>query len=186
MQWRNTPDTYGVAAKILHWGIVLLIIAQYVIIESAEDLPDGIEKLKTVSLHKSIGMLILGLALVRILWRLANRGNPAPVPMPPLQHKVAAAGHGLLYLLILAQPITGWVMSSAADSPVTFFGLFQFPALVAENHDAHEFYEEVHEVLFNVLVVVAVLHALAALYHHFWMKDDSLRRMSLFGGRKRA
>lgn len=186
MQWRNSSETYGVVARILHWSIVLLIIAQYVIIESAEDLPDGLEKLQTVSLHKSVGMLVLGLALVRIAWRIANRGRPAPVPMAPLQKKAAAAGHGLLYLLVLAQPISGWMMSSAADYPVTFFGLFQFPAIVAENEGAHEMLEDVHETLFVTLVVVAVLHALAAIYHHYWMKDDSLRRMLPFGGRPRA
>ena len=181
MQWRNTPETYGALAKFLHWSIVILIIAQYVIIEAAEDLPDGPAKLQAVGNHKSLGMLILGLALVRIAWKVANRGQPRPVPMPRLQTIAAAAGHGLLYLLILAQPITGWMMSSAANYPVTFFGLFQFPAIVAPNEGAHEAYEDVHEFLFNAIVVIAVVHVLAALYHHFVQKDDTLRRMLPFG-----
>ena len=184
MQWRNTADSYGSLAKFLHWTIVVLIIAQYFIAESADELPDGVEKLSLISWHKSFGMVVLILALARIAWRLANRGTPAPVPMPKRQQIAAATGHGLLYLLILAQPLTGWAMSSAANYPVTLFGWFQFPALVGASHDLHEILEEVHEVNFYALVIVAVLHAAAALYHHFWMKDDALRRMLPFTTRR--
>ena len=127
MQWRNTADSYGSIAKFLHWAIVILIIAQYFIAEAADELPDGLEKLSLISRHKSFGMLVLILAVVRIGWRLANRGRPAPVAMPRRQQLAAAAGHGLLYLLILAQPLTGWAMSSAANYPVTLFGWLAVP-----------------------------------------------------------
>ena len=186
MQWRNTPESYGALAKFLHWTIVVLIIAQYVIIESAEDLPDGPGKFEVITRHKSLGMLVLGLALVRIAWKLVNKGQPAPVPMPRPQRIAAAAGHGLLYVLILAQPISGWMMSSAANYPVTFFGWFQFPALVGANKELHELFEEVHEFLFQTLLVIAVVHVLAALYHHFIRRDDTLRRMLPFGRRRPA
>jgi cytochrome b561 len=106
--------------------------------------------------------------------------------MPRRQQIAAAAGHGLLYLLILAQPITGWAMSSAANYPVTLFGWFQFPALVGANHGLHETLGEVHEAMFYALVIVATLHAAAALYHHFWMKDDALRRMLPFAARRKS
>ena len=185
MQLRNSLHGYGAVAKFLHWAIVVLIIAQYLIIEAAEELPDGLEKFAIVTRHKSVGMLVLGLALVRIAWKLVNSRHPAPVPMPQTQRIAAAAGHGLLYLLLLAQPISGWLMSSAANYPVTFFGLFQFPALVGADPGAHEFYEEVHEALFATLATVAVLHALAAFYHHFRLRDDTLRRMLPFVGPRR-
>lgn len=181
MVLRNTSSRYGAVAKFLHWSIVILIIAQYVIAEAAEELPDGLDKFAMITRHKSLGMLVLVLALARIGWKFANRGLPPPVPMPARQRIAAAAGHGLLYLLLLAQPISGWLMSSAANYPVTFFGLFQFPALIGADHDLHEALEEVHEALFAALVVVSVLHALAAVYHHVWMKDDALRRMLPFG-----
>jgi len=180
MQWRNSANNYGAVAKFLHWSIVILIISQYVIAEAAEELPDGLDKFAMITRHKSLGMLVLALAILRILWKLANKGQPAPVPMARPQQVVAAAGHGLLYLLLLAQPISGWMMSSAANYPVTFFGLLQFPALVGADHDLHETLEEVHEALFAVLTVVAVGHALAAIYHHVWTKDDALRRMLPF------
>jgi cytochrome b561 len=182
MPLRNTAENYGSLARFLHWTIVILIIVQYFLAETADELPDGLEKLQWLTRHKSIGMLVLLLAVVRILWKLANKGRPTPAGTGMIK-KAAAAGHGLLYLLVLLQPISGWAMSSAANYPVTLFGWFQFPALVAENHDLHESLEEVHEALFYALVAVAVVHIAAALYHHFFLKDDVLRRMMPFGKR---
>lgn len=181
MQLRNTPNGYGAIAKLLHWGIVALIIAQYVLAETADEMADGPDKLEMIGRHKSVGMLILLLAVARIGWKMANRGLPQPVPMARTQQIAAAAGHGILYLLLLALPLSGWIMSSAAGYPPTFFGLFELPSLVGASEDLEEVFHEVHEVLFSALVVVAVLHALAAVFHHVWMKDDSLRRMLPFG-----
>ena len=177
MPLRNTAETYGSLARFLHWAIVLLIVPQYFIAEAADELPKGIEKLQLMDWHKSLGMLVLLLTLARIGWKIVNRGLPGPIGNP-WQRKAAAAGHGLLYLLVLAQPISGWAMSSAANYPVTLFGWFQFPALVAENHDLHEALEEVHEALFFLMLAVAVVHILAALYHHIVLKDLSLIHIS--------
>jgi len=177
MQWRNSSSAYGAVARVLHWGIVILIIAQYVLAETFEELPDGPEKLATITNHMSIGLLVLLLAVARIGWKVSNRGLPPPVPMPRPQRIAAAAAHGLLYLLLFALPLSGWIMSSAAGRPPVFFGLFGLPGLVGENHDLHEALEEVHELLFNTVVVIAALHAVAALYHQFWLKDGTLRRM---------
>jgi cytochrome b561 len=179
MPLRNTTEAYGSLAKFLHWSIVLLILPQYFLAEAADELPNGLEKLQLITWHKSFGMVVLLLVLARIGWKVMNRGTPRPLG-EPWQRKAAAAGHGLLYLLILAQPISGWLMSSAANYPVTLFGWFQFPALIGENHDLHETLEEVHEVLFNALLVVTVVHVAAALYHHFMLKDGVLRRMLPF------
>jgi cytochrome b561 len=179
MPLRNTAEAYGSLAKFLHWAIVLLIVPQYFLAEAADELPNGIEKLQILNWHKSLGMMVLLLALARIGWKVVNHGLPGPIG-EPWQRKAAAAGHGLLYLLILAQPISGWAMSSAANYPVTLFGWFQFPALVAENHDLHETLEEVHEVFFYSLIAVAAVHIAAALYHHFALKDGVLRRMLPF------
>jgi cytochrome b561 len=179
MPLRNSAEAYGSLAKFLHWAIVLLIVPQFFLAEAADELPNGIEKLQILNWHKSLGMVVLLLVLARIGWKVMNRGLPGPIG-EPWQRKAAAAGHGLLYLLILAQPISGWAMSSAANYPVTLFGWFQFPALVAENHDLHESLEGVHEALFYAMLVVAVVHILAALYHHLVLKDGVLRRMLPF------
>lgn len=179
MPLRNTAEAYGSLSKFLHWAIVLLIVPQYFLAEAAEELPDGLEKLQLFTWHKSLGMLVLLLALARIGWKVMNKGMPGAIGVA-WQRKAAAAGHGLLYLLILAQPLSGWVLSSSANYPVTMFNWFQFPAIVGENHDLHEAMEDVHELLFNALLVVAAIHIAAALYHHFVLKDGVLRRMLPF------
>ena len=182
MSLRNTPTSYGSVAKLLHWSIVALIITQLVLAISAHDLPNGLRKLELLAWHKSFGMLILMLALMRLAWRY---GNPVPAPpadMPRWQRLAAIGTHRLLYALILLQPLTGWLMSSYKNYPVSFFGLFQWPDLVAPDPALHELFEEVHEWLARALVTVALVHASAALYHHFGRRDDVLRRMLPFAG----
>lgn len=182
MPLRNTPSSYGSIAKLLHWTIVVLIITQVSLGVAADGLPNGIRKIELLAWHKSFGMSILMLALVRLGWRYAN-----PVPTPPSDmprwQKVAALGtHRLLYVLILLQPLTGWLMSSFRNFPVSFFGLFQWPDLVAPNQKMFELFVEVHEWLARALVTVALIHAAAALYHHFGRRDNVLRRMLPFTG----
>ena len=180
MPLRNTAEVYGSLAKFLHWAIVLLILPQYFLVEAAEALPKGsLERLQVMSWHKSIGMTVLLLAVARIVWKLVNRPHPSPLG-EAWQRKAAAAGHGLLYLLILLQPLSGWIVSSSGNAPVTLFGWFQFPAIVAENHDLHEAFDEVHEFLFFTLLAVAAIHVAAAIYHHVVLKDNVLRRMLPF------
>lgn len=182
MPLRNTAENYGSLARLLHWSIVILIIVQFFLADSADEMPDGPAKLQVYGQHASLGMLILLLAVARIGWRLADRGRPVPVGEGWMK-KAAAAGHGLLYLLVLAQPLSGWAMWSAAGHTASLFGAVQFPALVGANPELHEVLEDVHEFLFDALAAVAVLHVAAALYHHFVLKDDVLRRMSPFGRR---
>jgi cytochrome b561 len=177
---RNTPSSYGSVAKLLHWSIVILIITQLVLAISADGLPNGLRKLELLAWHKSFGMLILMLALVRLAWRFVNTVPPPPADMPRWQRLTAVGTHRLLYVLILLQPITGWLMSSYKNYPVSFFNLFQWPDLVAPDEGMHELFEEVHEWLARALVTVAIVHASAALYHHFGRRDDVLRRMLPF------
>jgi cytochrome b561 len=180
MSLRNTPSSYGSVAKLLHWSIVALIITQLVLGISADDLPNGLRKLELLAWHKSFGMLVLILALARLAWRFGNPVPPPPADMPRWQQLAAVGTHRLLYALILLQPLTGWLMSSYKNFPVSFFGLFQWPDLVAPNPQMHERFEDIHEWLARLLVTVAIVHASAALYHHFGRKDDVLRRMLPF------
>lgn len=185
MPLRNTADAYGSLAKFLHWAIVVLIVSQWFLVEGAEEAAKGSpERAALMGWHMSFGLLVLLLAVARIAWKAINGGRPAPLGEVAWQRKAAAAGHGILYLLILLQPISGWLVVSTAGRPASFFGWFAFPALAAENHDLHETLEGVHEALFNALVVVAVIHVAAALYHHVLLKDDTLRRMLPFAGRR--
>jgi len=181
MPWRNTAEAYGSFAKFLHWSIVLLIIPQYFLAEAAEEVADGsLEQASILGWHKSLGMLVLLLAVVRIAWKVMNRPHPSPIGDVVWQRKAAAAAHGILYLLILLQPLSGWILVSSAGGSVSLFDWVTFPAIVGENHDLHETFEEVHEVLFNAMLVVAVVHVAAAVYHHWILKDNTLRRMLPF------
>ncbi|HSN71527.1 MAG TPA: cytochrome b [Steroidobacteraceae bacterium] len=177
MQLRNTEYRYGAVAQLLHWSIVALVIAQFVLAEIAEDLPTGLEKLATLARHKSVGITILGLAVLRLAWRAINK-TPAPPPqMPGWQRVAARISHVGLYALLFVQPLTGWLMSSAKNYPVSWFGAVTLPDLIAPSERLFEVFEEAHEIGATLLFVLAGIHAAAALKHHFVDRDDVLRRM---------
>ncbi|HET7176919.1 MAG TPA: cytochrome b [Gammaproteobacteria bacterium] len=175
--WRNTPERYGAVAQLLHWVIVALVITQLVLGFSAQGLPVGIERFMLLVRHKSIGMTILGLVLLRLAWRAYTPAPPLPAGMPLLQRLAAHVSHALLYGLILVIPIVGWITSSASHLTVTWFGLFAFPNLVGPDLHLAKLAKSVHAALAWTLLIVASLHALAALWHHFKLKDTVLMRM---------
>jgi cytochrome b561 len=184
MTFRNTQRSWGTLSKALHWLIVLLILNQWVIAARADSLPLGAAKLSALGWHKSFGMTILALAIIRLVWRWLN-------PVPTLdgfakgwERGLAHLSHLLLYGLILAIPLSGWLMSSARNFPVSWFGLFQFPDLVSPDKSLYERMHGLHETLFAVLVVVALLHVAGALKHHFIDRNELLKRMLPFGGVK--
>ena len=176
MPVRNTSERYGSVAQTLHWLIVVLLIVQFTLGKIAEDLPLGLDRLITLARHKSFGITILALAVVRLLWRLFNRPPPLP-PMPAWQRIGAHLSHAGLYALLFAMPLTGWLMSSANNYPVSWFGLVQLPDLVAPDRGLSHDLEDFHETLSNVLLGLAALHVLAALKHQFVDRDGVLMRM---------
>ncbi|MBV6424995.1 MAG: Protein YceI [Steroidobacteraceae bacterium] len=180
MPIRNTKERWGSVAKFFHWTIVLLIIGQFVLAFMADSLPVGMQKLAVLARHKSFGITILALAALRLMWRAANRSPVMPSTMAPWERLGARAAHALLYALLFAVPLAGWTMSSAKNFPVSWFGLFQLPDLVAPSESTFETLHEVHEILAFTLGAVAILHMLAALKHHFIDRDTVLRRMLPF------
>ena len=180
MPFRNTKRAWGSLSKALHWIIVLLIINQWVIAERADDLT-GFQKFTALNWHKWFGMTIFMLAIVRLVWRLANPVPDLTAETRPWERVLAKISHALLYTLIFAMPLTGWLMSSAKAYGVSWFNLFQFPDLVGKDERLYELMHETHEVLFGVLVATALLHAAGALKHHFVDRNDVLRRMLPFG-----
>ena len=177
MQLRNSSLRYGVVAQTLHWAVVALIIAQFVLAWSAADLPLGIHKLALLARHKSVGMTIMALAAARLAWRLVNPISPLPPRTSTWQRWAAHTAHGLLYVLLFAVPLMGWLMSSAKNYTVSWFNLITLPNLVAPNEVLFEAFRTTHEVLAVTLLVIAVGHALAALKHEFIDRDNVLRRM---------
>jgi cytochrome b561 len=171
---------YGAVSQLLHWTVAALIVVQFALAWSAEDLPNGLHKLALLARHKSFGMTILMLAILRLLWRLTHAAPALPDGMPRLQRLGARVTHVALYALLFVMPLTGWMMSSAKNYAVSWFGLFTWPNLVGKNEAAFNFLRATHDALSNLLFAVVVLHILAALKHHFWNRDDVLVRMLPF------
>jgi cytochrome b561 len=177
MTLRNTADRWGVVSQALHWLIVLLILGQGIVGLLMGEMANGPDKIQVYALHKSSGLTILALVVLRLLWRLVA-GRPEPVPgTPAWQERVAQLTHGLLYLLLLAMPLSGWVFNSAAGFPLQWFWLFNLPAIAGQDQALRELAGTAHEWLFWTLVAVATVHAAAAFYHHLFLRDATLARM---------
>ena len=184
MTLRNTPRRWGAIAQLLHWLIVLFIVAQFTLATLFEQLPAGAKKLTLLSRHKSIGITILTLALVRLAWRWSNPTPTLPDTLKPYERTLARLTHALLYVLLFAVPLSGWLMSSARGFPVSWFGFLQLPDLVPKNKALYEALLTTHGILAWTLGIVATVHLVAALKHHFVLKDDVLRRMLPFSSNK--
>jgi cytochrome b561 len=184
MAVRNSTRSWGSLSKALHWIIVVLIINQWVIGMRADALPLGVAKLQALAWHKSFGITILALALVRLVWRWSNPVPDLTAETRPWERMLAKISHVLLYGLIFALPLSGWLMSSAKNYPVSWFGLIQLPDLVAPSEALFQQMRSLHHGLFAALVAVAALHIAGALKHHFIDRNDVLKRMLPFGGVK--
>jgi cytochrome b561 len=171
---------YGAVAQALHWIIAALIVTQFVLASMADDLPAGMQKLALLARHKSVGMTVLMLAVVRLAWRLFNKPPALPPGMKSYEVALAKITHGLFYVLLFALPLSGWMMSSAKGYTVSWFNLFAWPNLVPKDQAAFKTLRSVHETVATILFCAAILHILAALKHHFWDKDDVLKRMLPF------
>jgi len=176
----NSEDRYGAVAIALHWLVAALLVALVAVGLYMVRLPDaGFDTLKieVILWHKELGMLALVLALSRLSWRVTNV-LPRLVEHLPDWEKVAARFvHLTFYGLMLALPISGWLMSSAAGFPVSLLGLFDLPDLVLRDDYLYRVFVAVHKVLAYAIIGLAGIHAGAALRHHFFFRDDTLRRM---------
>ncbi len=171
---------YDGIAQLLHWVITGLIVTQFVLASLAEDTPSKMQQLALLTRHKSVGMTVLMLAVVRLIWRLMNPAPALPGGMKGYERTLARLTHVLFYVLLFAVPLSGWLMSSARGFTVSWFGFFPWPDLIARDQGHFKLLQEVHEVLTTTLLILAILHILAALKHHFWDKDDVLKRMLPF------
>lgn len=179
MSFRNTDRQWGSVAKFFHWTIALLIIGNGIFGLCMDLAHNPMQKINWLALHKSIGLTVLALFLLRLLWRLFNR-QPSDEPAPRWQHMAARVMHGVLYVLVAALPLSGWWFNSIAGKPLQFFKMFNLPALAQANPEQRHFSHAVHEYLFWFLVLLLVLHIAGALKHHLIDRDNTLRRMLPF------
>ena len=193
MPIRSNAETWGLASKTLHWGTAGLILATALVGLLMED----VDQLWFYMLHKSLGLSVLGVVLLRMGWRLIDRRPPYPAGMPGWQRLASSGAHALIYAAMLVMPISGWLYNSAARRPLDWFGVFKVPSLTAIERgsqnfsilgfDAPAFIDtpqklrslagDVHETLFYLGAALILLHVAAALKHHFIDRDLTLARM---------
>jgi cytochrome b561 len=179
MSLRSNDRQWGSVAKFFHWVIALAILGNGTFGLLMDLAHSPMQKINWLALHKSIGLTVLALFVLRLAWRMTDR-RPPEQPAPRWQQFTAHLVHGLLYVLIAAIPLSGWWFNSVAGKPLQWFKLFNLPALVDKNDEIRHFAHGVHEYLFWFLLLVLVLHVGAALKHHVFDGDNVLRRMLPF------
>ncbi|RZL86852.1 MAG: cytochrome b [Variovorax sp.] len=179
LQLSNGDVSWGAVAKFFHWLVAALIFTQFALGWLATSWRLSPTKLDLFVWHKSIGMLVLALVLMRLLWRLAT---PTPTPalpadMPAWERAAARLSHVLLYAVMIAMPLTGWITSSAAGVPFSIFWLIPLPAIVGPDEHTAELAALAHFSLGLGFAALLVLHIGAALRHHFIKRNNVLVRM---------
>jgi cytochrome b561 len=184
MNLHPRPARYTAVAIGLHWLIALLIFAGFALGQYMTDLALSPEKLRLYSWHKWLGVTIFGLVLVRVLWRLAHPPPALPPGMARWQRRAAAASHLLLYVLMLAIPLSGWLYSSASGVPTVLYGWWRLPDLLARDKEWAALLKTVHVSLNNGLAALVLLHLAAAIKHQWVDRDGLLSRMWMNGSRR--
>lgn len=169
--------TYTPVAKGMHWLMALLIVGLLVLGIYMSDLPLSPQKLELYSWHKWLGVTVFALVWLRLAWRITHRPPPLPATLSPLMRAAAHAGHAALYVLMVAIPLTGWLMSSAKGFQTVWFGVIPIPDLVERSRELGDWLQGAHKALNLLLMLTLLGHIVAALWHHFVLKDDTLRRM---------
>ncbi len=177
MAWKSDANRWGAGARTLHWLMAVLIICLGAVGLYMADLPNSPQKIKIYALHKSTGLTVLALLVLRVAWRMADR-RPDEVPMPHWQALAARATHLFLYVLMLVLPLSGWMYNSASGYPLQWFGLFNLPSLTGgADASLKGVAHAVHEYGFYLLALLLAAHVGGALKHHFVDRDDTLVRM---------
>ena len=177
VQVSGGPVAYSLVARALHWIVAVLVLTMVplgIVIANkwGGDFQEGL-----YDLHKSIGAIIVPIILIRMIYRLMNKPAPLPDDMSHMQRMAAQATHGILYTLLVLQPMIGWIATSAYPAPVPVFGFFNMPLIWYQDRDLSGQLFAVHRWLGIMIAIVVTLHIAAALHHHFVRKDRILMRM---------
>jgi cytochrome b561 len=175
---KTSMSKYSKTAITLHWIIAALIITNVVLASISEDLPRA-AKGAYMNPHKAIGISILVFSVLRLFWRIGHKPPPLPAAIPGWQATLGRSVHALFYFLIIAVPVTGWLMVAASPGapPVDFFGLFTLDLPVADSKALSGIGNEGHEILTKPLVILIFLHIIAALKHQFADRLPFIQRM---------
>jgi len=170
-------ETFSTGTRWLHWSIAGLLLLQIPLAWYMIDLPLGADKFAKYGWHKSLGILLLSLAVIRLIRAMLIQRPALPADTKLYEKILAKATQGLLYLIVIIMPISGWVMSSAANVPVTVFGLVTLPSLVEPDKALMESMKQIHEIQSYVLLTLVTLHLMAGLKHQFVDRDNVLHSM---------
>jgi cytochrome b561 len=181
----TSKDRYDLVSQSLHWGVTVLIIAQFALGWSADDLAAGNRKTGLVAWHASLGMSLLVLATLWAAWRWRHPSPMLPSKMRSWERRLAFLTHATVYCLLFVLPLTGWLTMSARRAPMRWFGLFAWPPLMPGNQRSADILADLHSLLSGVLCTLLILHVAAALKHHFRDRDDVLAGMLPFTSLRR-
>lgn len=178
MQFRNSSDRYGSIAIFIHWLVAFAVIGLFALGYWMVDLSYYDDWYRRgPDIHRSVGLLLLAVMVIRVLWRITN---PAPSPLPNhrrLEVLAAHAAHGLLYLLLFVAMVSGYLISTADGSSISVFGWFEVPSVTGQVKGMEDTAGTIHYWSTWAIVVLAGIHALAALKHHVVDRDRTLLRM---------
>ena len=177
MRWRNSIGHWGLISKLFHWLMAISILFMAGLGLTMINVRLSPMKLEMFIVHKSLGILLLAMAIMRIAWRFANPTPALPESMSRREILFARFTHVWIYVLLIGIPLSGWVINSAADFPLRWFGLFEIPSIAAPSIEVEEFAKKTHMVLLIALGVTIGGHIFAALRHHIVLGDNILRRM---------
>lgn len=184
---RNTSTSWGLGAKLFHWIMALGIIGASIFVLHVNDSMPWFKSSPMIFItyihwHKSFGLILLSLVILRLLWKWTNP-KPKTEELTPFEEKASKWTHRSLYTLMLVVPVTGWIASSAFGSPTKFFGLFVIPGIIEKSKPLVGPFYWLHFGLAWLLLTIVSLHIIAAFYHHDRRKDNVLRAM-WFGRKK--
>lgn len=178
MRWGNSTEGYGAVPQMMHWITVALVILAWFLGEFDDIFPKGPARAASLFVHISAGLAVIGLLVLRLLWRFADRP-------PPIEHTILGAWldragrltHYVLYALLIAVPISGIVLQFARGDSLPLFGLAEIASPWPADRAFARSVKEIHEVIANALIILAAFHAVAALVHHWVLRDRTLIRM---------
>jgi cytochrome b561 len=178
MRLRSSVEGYGAVSQMMHWITVVLVILAWLLGQFDDVFPKGAARAAALFVHNSAGLAVIGILVLRLLWRFAD-------PPPPIEHTILGAwldragrlAHYALYALLVAVPVSGIVLQFARGDALPLFGLTEIASPWTRDRAFARSVKEIHEVAANALIVLAALHAAAALIHHWVLRDRTLVRM---------
>ena len=176
MSLKNSELNYGIVSRANHWLSAFIFIGLLAIGLYMTGLEKGDDRQALYALHKSMGIAIFSLMILRLIW-LKLSPNPEQLSKNKFEHILGHAIKGILYLAMLGMPISGWIMSNSGGHEVAFFNMFVLPTIVGEHEMTHEISEFIHSTFGFVLIAIVLVHIAGALKHHLVYKDVSLLRM---------